>query len=99
MESLAECARIAFIATEGMNVASAPYPTSLAELQSWAKEQSAPTDEARKRFMQFVALECIAESAPLRDSLAFKGGNALRFVYGNPRTTVDLDFSATTGFP
>lgn len=31
--------------------------------------------------------------------LAFKGGNALRFVHGNPRSTVDLDFTAEGDFP
>ncbi len=31
--------------------------------------------------------------------IAFKGGNALRFIHGNLRSTLDLDFSAEGGFP
>jgi len=56
-------------------------------------------DEARKRFVQFVLLDCLGGFPELKDGLAFKGGNALRFVYGNPRSTLDLDFTASSGFP
>ena len=43
-------------------------------------------------------LEAIS-AQPLGAELCFKSGNALRFVYGNRRSTVDLDFSATPQFP
>ncbi len=49
--------------------------------------------------MQFVVLECIAGYPPWATTLAFKGGNALRFIYGNRRSTVDLDFTAALRFP
>jgi predicted nucleotidyltransferase component of viral defense system len=74
------------------------YPSSLSEIESWRREAGVRLDEARKRFMQFVVLECIAASE-YRDALAFKGGNALRFVFANPRSTIDLDFSASAAFP
>ncbi|MCG3131025.1 MAG: hypothetical protein FLDDKLPJ_01800 [Phycisphaerae bacterium] len=48
--------------------------------------------------MGFVILESIANSI-LRRQLAFKGGNALRYIFFNPRSTLDLDFSATEAFP
>lgn len=35
----------------------------------------------------------------MRSRIAFKGGNALRFIHGNPRSTLDLDFSANADFP
>lgn len=69
------------------------YPTSLAELDAWRGRAGTTLDEARKRFMQFVVLEGIAASR-WRDLLCFKGGNALRFIYRNPRSTIDLDFTA-----
>jgi predicted nucleotidyltransferase component of viral defense system len=79
-------------------VAERLYPVSLNELQSWSAAAGVTLDEARKRFMQFVVLESLAAS-PIGASLAFKGGNALRFVFRNPRSTIDLDFTADAGFP
>jgi hypothetical protein len=49
--------------------------------------------EARQRFAQFVALCGIASVPSLRESLVFKGGNALDFVWQPNRSTLDLDFS------
>ena len=74
------------------------YPISLAELEAWRREHSTSLDEARKRFVQFVLLRSIAAS-PLKQQLAFKGGNALRFIHRNPRGTIDLDFTAESVFP
>jgi predicted nucleotidyltransferase component of viral defense system len=76
-----------------------PHPRSLQELDPWRKAWGVTMDEARQRFVQFVALESIAAAAGLRDLLSFKGGNALRFVYGNPRGTADLDFTADDALP
>jgi predicted nucleotidyltransferase component of viral defense system len=75
-----------------------PYPTSLTELAAWCKRYGTTTDEARKRFVQFVILNSIGNVPSLREQLVFKGGNALRFLYGNRRTTIDLDFSAIGAF-
>jgi predicted nucleotidyltransferase component of viral defense system len=75
------------------------HPLSLAELEEWRGRAGVTSEEARKRFVQFVALESIAVETSLRDLLAFKGGNALRFVYGNPRSTIDLDFTADNALP
>lgn len=74
------------------------YPTSLQELDRWRTAHGTTLDEARKRFVQYVVLESVA-AAPWSQTVAFKGGNALRFVYRNPRSTVDLDFTAGVGFP
>jgi predicted nucleotidyltransferase component of viral defense system len=75
------------------------HPLSLEGLETWRHARGVTADEARKRFAQFVALESIAAAPGLRDVLSFKGGNALRFVYGSPRSTLDLDFTADTSFP
>ena len=74
------------------------YPILLAEIERWRRCHSTSLDEARKRFVQFVVLDCIGASV-LRGMLAFKGGNALRFIHRSPRSTVDLDFTADSGFP
>lgn len=76
----------------------AMFPTSLAGLPVWQAANAASATEARLRFVQYVVLEGIAGS-PLASALAFKGGNALRFVYQNQRSTIDLDFSSVAGFP
>lgn len=70
-----------------------PYPVRLDELNQWAADNHTTSDEARRRFVQFVVLECLS-SANIAKSLAFKGGNALRFGFGYPRSTFDLDFTA-----
>lgn len=67
---------------------------ALSELDEWRSGNGATSDEARRRFVQFVVLESFAV-AGIGRSLAFKGGNALRFGYGYPRSTADLDFTAT----
>ena len=48
------------------------------------------------------AVHCVGKRRPrsrTKPPLAFKGGNALRFVYGNLRGTLDLDFTADESFP
>lgn len=76
-----------------------PYPTQIADIEKWSQRHGTTKDEARQRFMQFVILEAIATSPQLRTNLAFKGGNALRLLFLNRRTTKDLDFTAEKGFP
>jgi predicted nucleotidyltransferase component of viral defense system len=75
------------------------YPTSVAELAAWRSEHSTTAEEARRRLVQFVVLASISSTATLVSRIAFKGGNALRFIHGNPRSTLDLDFSAEGDFP
>lgn len=70
------------------------YPTSPADIPRWSKAYGVLESEGRKRFVQFAVLLCVGAADGLRASLAFKGGNALRFIHGNPRSTLDLDFTA-----
>jgi predicted nucleotidyltransferase component of viral defense system len=78
---------------------STKYPTSIEEISGWRLTTGAPLEIARRRFIQFVVLTAISSSPALAQRIAFKGGNALSFVHGNPRSTVDLDFSAEGDFP
>jgi predicted nucleotidyltransferase component of viral defense system len=75
------------------------YPTSIEEITAWRARNKANLEEARRRFVQFVVLSAISSSPGLVQRLAFKGGNALQFVHGNPRSTIDLDFTADGDFP
>jgi predicted nucleotidyltransferase component of viral defense system len=75
------------------------FPTAPEEIEPWRRKTGLTADEARKRFMQYAILEAIASSAGLARLVAFKGGNALRFIYGNRRSTLDLDFTADAGLP
>ncbi|MFO0850333.1 MAG: nucleotidyl transferase AbiEii/AbiGii toxin family protein [Gemmataceae bacterium] len=75
------------------------YPTSLGQIEVWRRATGVTVDEARKRFVQFVTLVSIAGRPAVGGTLAFKGGNALRFLFGSPRSTVDLDFTVTGGLP
>jgi predicted nucleotidyltransferase component of viral defense system len=77
----------------------ANYPTSIVELESWRRQHKTTKEEARRRLVQFVILASMSSSKALVSRVAFKGGNALRFVHGNPRSTLDLDFSADGDFP
>src|SRR5665213_3367503 len=69
-----------------------PYPVRLEEMNEWSERSRTTSEEARRRFVQFVVLECFG-STTIATSLAFKGGNALRFGHGYPRSTLDLDFT------
>lgn len=75
------------------------FPTSLAELDPWRKANGATVEESRRRLVQFVVLTSVASSAQLFGKLVLKGGNALRFIHGNFRGTLDLDFTAEIDFP
>jgi predicted nucleotidyltransferase component of viral defense system len=75
------------------------YPNSVAELAAWRQANHTTMEEARRRLVQFVVLASIASSRELVNRLALKGGNALHFVHGNTRSTLDLDFTAETDFP
>lgn len=44
-----------------------------------------------------MIIESIARGIP--GQLSFKGGNALRFCYHNPRGTTDIDYTALRGIP
>ena len=76
----------------------APYPTSVAEIETWSQANTTTSQEARRRFVQYVVLVAIA-TGQLAPRIAFKGGNALRFVFHSPRSTLDLDFSALAKIP
>jgi predicted nucleotidyltransferase component of viral defense system len=75
------------------------YPTSIEEIAGWQRQNKANVLEARRRFVQFVVLTAISYSPGLAQRIAFKGGNALWFIHGNPRSTIDLDFTAEGDFP
>jgi predicted nucleotidyltransferase component of viral defense system len=53
-----------------------------------------PVREAKFRFAQYGILQAVADSRTLSQTLVFKGGNALDFVWQPNRSTKDLDFSS-----
>jgi predicted nucleotidyltransferase component of viral defense system len=65
----------------------------MSDVAAWARTIKVTVAEARERFAQYVALCGIASVPALRESLVFKGGNALDFVWHPNRSTRDLDFS------
>lgn len=71
------------------------YPTSLEGIEKWAMENHMRVGEAELRYAQFGVLQSLADSSILRENLAFKGGNALDFVWAPNRSTIDLDFSCS----
>jgi predicted nucleotidyltransferase component of viral defense system len=66
----------------------------LADIQAWCKDYGIAERDARKRYVEHAILGCIAKSGKLRSAIVFKGGNALRIMYGSSRSTLDLDFTA-----
>jgi predicted nucleotidyltransferase component of viral defense system len=69
------------------------YPDSFASLASWSRSNGLTPEEARIRLAQFAILCCTASFDDLKQSVVFKGGNALDFVWQPNRSTRDLDFS------
>lgn len=69
------------------------YPIDYQTLTTWAEENGFTQEGARSRFAQYLVLSSIATVAPLRQTIVFKGGNALDFVWSPNRSTLDLDFS------
>lgn len=76
-----------------MSEADDALPVSADTISEWCRQRNIPIHEGRQRFMEFVILVCISNDRTLSSGLVFKGGNALRFVYQNPRSTIDLDFT------
>jgi hypothetical protein len=70
------------------------YPTSLQTIGKWAAEHKMTVAVAKFRFVQYGVLQAVAGSHALSQVLAFKGGNALDFVWQPNRSTKDLDFSS-----
>jgi Nucleotidyl transferase AbiEii toxin, Type IV TA system len=75
------------------------FPTSIDELEDWQRQHKTTKEDARRRLVQFVVLASMSSSTALVSRVAFKGGNALQFMHGNLRSTLDLDFSADGDFP
>jgi predicted nucleotidyltransferase component of viral defense system len=69
------------------------YPTSLADIPRWSRENKATTLQANIRFVEYVILNCIGSNAITQQGMVLKGGNALRFAFQSPRSTKDLDFT------
>jgi len=74
------------------------FTGSAQDIDAFCKASQLPRHEGRLRYAGYSVLSCISMSPPLQAIVAFKGGNALRFFYGNPRSTVDLDFTAIGNF-
>jgi len=70
------------------------YPTSLRGIGEWAASNRMTVAVAKFRFAQYGILQAVADSRTLSQVLAFKGGNALDFVWQPNRSTRDLDFSS-----
>lgn len=70
-------------------------PDRAEAVTGWAAEQELSITEARLRFAQVSILDAISQTAPLREALVLKGGNALDFIWVPNRSTTDLDFTAS----
>jgi predicted nucleotidyltransferase component of viral defense system len=70
-------------------------PASVRDIESWGRRNQRTTTEARQRFAQFAILQAMAAGG-LFEHLVLKGGNALRWCYHSPRSTLDLDFTSLT---
>jgi predicted nucleotidyltransferase component of viral defense system len=62
------------------------------QAQKFAFEQQTVVDNILKEHLQMVPLDILFNS-PFEDRLVFKGGSALKLVYGSSRFSEDLDFS------
>jgi len=69
------------------------FPISIDDIKYWCRRNNFPLHEGRQRYAEYVILCCIASDTVLSKAIVLKGGNALRFFYNSPRSTLDLDFS------
>ena len=97
MESIHQCSKITSSSSwklmPFMNEDDDALPVSPESISEWCRLRNIPIHEGRQRFMELIILACISNNRTLSSGLVFKGGNALRFVYQNPRSTIDLDFT------
>lgn len=63
-------------------------------LQATAVQWQTTFSNVAREYLQHVFLSYLYQ-APAAERLAFKGGTALRVLYGSPRFSQDLDFSGT----
>jgi predicted nucleotidyltransferase component of viral defense system len=69
------------------------FPTSIIDIENWCRRNNFKLYEGRQRYAEYAILSCIAADSVLSKAIVFKGGNALRFFFNSPRSTLDLDFS------
>jgi predicted nucleotidyltransferase component of viral defense system len=69
------------------------FPASSSDIKDWCRRKNFQPREGRQRYAAYVILSCIASDHVLSKTIVLKGGNALRFFYNSPRSTLDLDFS------
>ena len=74
------------------------HPQDAREILAWCKSNRLPTRTGRLRFAQREVLRAIGAHS-VKALIHFKGGNALRIMYENPRGTIDLDFTAGPSVP
>lgn len=67
---------------------------SLYQLQETAKRQQTTELNVRREYVQHVFLSRFYRQS-VTDTVYFKGGTALRLVFGSPRFSEDLDFSTS----
>lgn len=70
-----------------------PLPDPLT-LRSLAREFQTSDDNVRHEYYEVALLAALMRDSELASSLVFKGGTALRLLYGGERFSVDLDFDA-----
>lgn len=63
-------------------------------IADWIAKAAANPVERHRRQAVEVLVQAISDTAELRDILFLKGGALMNLVYGSPRTTVDVDFTA-----
>jgi predicted nucleotidyltransferase component of viral defense system len=72
------------------------YPKIFGDVRAWSSSNGTTVEEGKRRFVQYGILCAVGTSRTLSSALAFKGGNALDFVWRANRSTFDLDFSSYT---
>lgn len=69
---------------------------TLKKLNELAKKKQTTEQNVRREYVQHLFLSYLYQQ-PGTEHILFKGGTALRLVYGSPRFSEDLDFSAGRG--
>lgn len=57
------------------------YPKIFGDVRAWSSSNGTTVEEGKRRFVQYGILCAVGTSRTLSSALAFKGGNALDFVW------------------
>ena len=80
-----------FIPVSDLPLAQSPFPRDYREITEWSELHGQSHKDATLRWAHGRALVCLAKDKWVVEHCGIHGGNTISYIYGCPRTPVDLD--------